>query len=649
MQKVLQKFVKIFNKPIDIYNKIYNNRLKNVKATTKSLMHEVHMAKKIKEKKVNDPNKRSALKNMKYILGVAFNYNKMLIFYLAAFTIVNSVVPFIGVITPKLLIDELTKDVVSVQKIVIYLASFFIAAASLKYLSAHYTGRYQPLLTGTRLTFLAKIERACMTMDFPLTEDPASMNAVSTAFRGIASNYNGVEAMLSKFFLLCSSVIVFFGYSAIIITLNPLVLVYLFVNVLVIYFLSQRARNYRYKRRDDLSQGIRRCQYSSRTMQDFAYGKDIRINNLKPMMTKQYDEDANQYMGVFKKINRKFLFSSMVDVLLLLLREGIVYAYLIYMVVEGNLTIGNFSMYFITIGGFAAWMQQCLDNLSVIRTENVYFNDTLKFIKNDESNDKDGLPVNLQPPYEIEFRNVSFKYPKKEAYVFRNLDLKITAGQRLAIVGVNGAGKTTLVKLLARLYEPTEGEILINGKNINTFNKKSYYKLFSVVFQEIKIFAMSVAENIALDTNFDREKVVDAVKKANLEEKVNSLEYGIDTQMLKNLDPKGVEFSGGENQRLALARALYADGGIIVLDEPTAALDPIAEYNIYKGFNEMVSDKTAIYISHRLASTRFCDVIAFFENGKIAEYGTHDQLMKKEGKYSEMFTVQAQYYKEGAK
>ncbi len=256
--------------------------------------------------------------------------------------------------------------------------------------------------------------------------------------------------------------------------------------------------------------------------------------------------------------------------------------------------------------------------------------------------------IHIDSSYEIEFKNVSFKYPKTDKYIYKNLSLKIKKGQRLAIVGINGAGKTTFVKLLCRLYEPTSGEILINGVNIQSFSKEEYYKILSVVFQEVKTFAFTVAENVSLENleEVDREKVLHCIEKAGVGDKINSLEKGIDTSLLKILDGEGIELSGGENQKLALARALYKNGKIVILDEPTSVLDAVAEYNIYKGFDELIGDKTAIYISHRLASTKFCDVIAFFENGEIVEYGTHEELLKKNGKYSDMFNIQAQYYKE---
>ncbi|MPM54504.1 Beta-(1--_2)glucan export ATP-binding/permease protein NdvA [bioreactor metagenome] len=386
-------------------------------------------------------------------------------------------------------------------------------------------------------------------------------------------------------------------------------------------------------------------------MYDFSYGKDIRIYKLGAWLSKKFQHFKDDGVAIQRKIKYKYFKVGAVEVLLLLLREGIIYGYLIYRVVRGKMTIGDFTMYFATISGFAMWMQKVMADLAFIRSQNLYLNDFRDFLElDDEKQYPNPVEIPKNNSYEIEFRNVSFKYPHSDRYIYKNLSFTIKAGQRLAIVGVNGAGKTTFVKLLTRLYDPTEGQILINGINIKEFNKKEYNKLFSVVFQEIRMFAFSVAENVALTTkaNIDEERVIKAIEKAGMGDKVRSLKKGIHTTLLKFLDNEGVELSGGENQKLALARAIYKDGDIIVLDEPTAALDALAEYNIYKGFNDLVGEKTAIYISHRLASTRFCDVIAFFEDGEVKEYGTHEELLAKSGRYAEMFNIQAHYYQEEA-
>ena len=247
--------------------------------------------------------------------------------------------------------------------------------------------------------------------------------------------------------------------------------------------------------------------------------------------------------------------------------------------------------------------------------------------------------------YEIEFRNVSFRYPSAEKDALRNVSMKLRIGERLAVVGMNGSGKTTFIKLLCRLYDPTEGEILLNGVDIKKYNYDEYMSIFSVVFQDFKLFSFSLAQNVAASVNYDRNKVEQCLGEAGFGERLRRLPEGVDTCLYRDFDERGVEISGGEAQKIALARALYKDAPFIVLDEPTAALDPVAEAEVYSKFNEIVRDKTAIYISHRLSSCRFCDDIIVFDDGQIVQRGSHDALVADEsGKYRELWYAQAQYY-----
>lgn len=246
--------------------------------------------------------------------------------------------------------------------------------------------------------------------------------------------------------------------------------------------------------------------------------------------------------------------------------------------------------------------------------------------------------------YEIEFCDVSFKYPSSDSYALRNVSLKFKNAERLAVVGMNGSGKTTFIKLLCRLYDPTEGKILLNGVDIRKYDYDEYMSIFSVVFQDFKLFSFSLGQNIAASVEYNKAKVEDCLNEAGFSNRLQEMIDGVDTWLYKDFDEKGVEISGGEAQKIALARALYKDAPLIILDEPTAALDPIAEYEIYSKFNEIVGSKTAIYISHRLSSCRFCDDIAVFDNGQIVQRGRHDELVDSDGKYHELWYAQAQYY-----
>ncbi len=247
--------------------------------------------------------------------------------------------------------------------------------------------------------------------------------------------------------------------------------------------------------------------------------------------------------------------------------------------------------------------------------------------------------------YEVEFRNVSFQYPNTDVYALKNVSLKFRVGERLALVGQNGSGKTTFIKLLCRLYDPTEGEILLNGIDIRKYDYREYMNVFSVVFQDFQLLAYSVGQNIAACAVYDQEKVKNCCQKAGFWERVETMSEGLDTILYKDLTEEGVEISGGEEQKIAIARAMYRDSAFLILDEPTAALDPMAEYEIYTRLNEIVEDRTAIYISHRLSSCRFCDEIIVFHEGSMVQQGNHETLLAQEGgKYSELWNAQAQYY-----
>lgn len=274
---------------------------------------------------------------------------------------------------------------------------------------------------------------------------------------------------------------------------------------------------------------------------------------------------------------------------------------------------------------------------------------TMEFLELEDEMYKGKLPVEKRSDneYQIEFKDVSFRYPGSGEYALKHLSMKLKIGEKLAIVGMNGSGKTTMIKLLCRLYDPEEGEILLNGVDIRKFKQEEYRKLFSVVFQDYILFPFKLSQNVAVDVEYDADKVAQCLKGAEFGDRLCTLEEGIETYLDKSYDDSGVEISGGEAQKIAIARAIYKEAPFILLDEPTAALDPLAEYEIYRNFDKIAGDKTAIYISHRLSSCRFCKKIAVFHEGELVQLGSHEELVKeKEGKYYEMWTAQAQYYRE---
>lgn len=314
----------------------------------------------------------------------------------------------------------------------------------------------------------------------------------------------------------------------------------------------------------------------------------------------------------------------------------------------GVIAIGSFVLYRTTVSKFGYGVAEIAKVIGILIQNNEPLSKVFKFLDLPNDMYKGELTVEKRADnqYEIEFRDVGFKYPRSDEWALRHVSTKIKIDSRMAIVGMNGSGKTTFIKLLCRLYDPTEGEILLNGINIKKYRYEDYIALFSVVFQDYKLFSFSIAENVAGKIEYDKDKVKDCLEKVGLTEKINSLENGVDTALHRDYSDDGVDISGGEAQKLAIARALYKNSSFVILDEPTAALDPRAEAEIYDHFDSIVENKTAIYISHRLSSCRFCDHILVFDKGNIIQQGSHDDLVADEsGKYHELWTAQAQYYK----
>jgi len=591
--------------------------------------------------------KYSTLQNMMYVCKGAWEYEKRVYLYFGIFTVLTSVSPFIGIFFPKFILEELMGEKRQ-QKLIILLVAFFIISSIVGYLTVYLRQIYYPCMMKIRFEYINDHSKRCMTTDFKNTEDSTFLNDMETAFRGINNNDSGIEGMLHSSFKIVGSLIAFVGYIAIVLSLNIFLLIYLVINVMISYFLTFKVKKFEHSKKDDISDNDRRVNYLYNIMYDFSYGKEMRIYKISDWVANLFKKYKEDRLEIHKQIKFKNLYVGIVDVLLFIIREGIIYGYLIYLVITNKLSIPNFTMYFAAIASFSDWFNNIIKDIATMRGQSLDICDLRKFIeKVDEMETKNTMNM-PSGPYEFEFRNVSFKYPGSDHYIYKNLNLKIPKGQKLAIVGHNGAGKTTFIKLLGRLYDVTDGEILLGGINIKCFSKSEYYQRFSAVFQEVKVLAFSIAENITLSEkdNIDYKKLNNCIENAGLLGKVNTLKNGVNTSIQKIIDDEGIEFSGGENQKIAMARALYKDGDIMILDEPTAALDALAEYNTYINFNKMVKNKTAIYISHRLASTHFCDNIAMFEKGELVEYGTHDELLALKGKYADMFETQAKYYKE---
>lgn len=497
----------------------------------------------------------------------------------------------------------------------------------------------------TRMKMTQKKNLKIMRIDFEHLEDSDVMDCCQKAERAVSNNNSGPEGMIREMAALLSNLSVAVAGLFILGVVNPLL-----ITLAVDFWLFNRiSKEDKEQVWDKLSTWWRKNNYMENITRDFAAAKDIRMFGLTGWLMQKYQELMAERFEKEQLHQRIWQRQRMMTCVTMLLSQGLIYAWLIYAVVTGRMTLGGFTLYLSSYNTFAGAVWMVMRGIAELIAKSREVDDFRSFMDFDGGDeDLGGIQVPVSEDYEFTFRDVSFRYPKAEQYALEHLNLTLKAGERLAVVGLNGAGKSTFIKLLLRLYEPTEGEILLNGVNVKEYNKHSYYKLFAPAFQTVELFAFPLAENVSMQPpqETDCAKAKERLQDAGLSEKLAGLPDGVHTQMLKVIYDDGVDLSGGERQKLALARALYKDAPIVVLDEPTAALDALAESRLYENFDRLIGGKSAVYISHRLSSTRFCDRVAMFVDGKLAELGTHEMLMEQNGKYAEMFRIQAQYYVE---
>lgn len=390
--------------------------------------------------------------------------------------------------------------------------------------------------------------------------------------------------------------------------------------------------------------------YMNYVVRNYRSGKEIRLYSEQELILEEMQrcvkENSNLWLEAFFKYSKYGIGSELMN----LISKGIMYGYAILRALYGALSAGEVIAFVMLFTRILKGITGFSEELTFYRAASEHCKEVFDFLNIPDGKYQGTIPTEKRDDneYEFEFKHVNFKYPGSEQYVLKDINLKWKVGEKMALIGKNGCGKSTLVKLLCRLYDPTEGEITLNGVDIRKYNYEEYMALFSVVFQDSKLFSFSIAENVATSTEFNAEHIENCVCRSGLSERYNSMPYGINTYLYKDFDEHGVEISGGEIQKLCLARAIYKGAPFIVLDEPTAALDPISEHDIYTKFNEIVGTRTAIYISHRLSSCRFCDEITVMEDGRIVERGSHQDLLDMGGVYKSLWMAQAEYYKDTA-
>ncbi len=507
-----------------------------------------------------------------------------------------------------------------------------------------------------RMNVRLRVMRLCTDksgeMSYPLTSDPEVLKLRQAATMTLNNNISAAENIWVTLEELTRNIAGFVLYLFIMRSLHPLLIAAVLAATVLSFLAARRAQELNYADRDERNRQENRAEYITSVANDVTTAKDIRIFGLAPWLKEVREDVIRAIDALAVKREERLFFANLADALLSMARNGFAYFILINMALAGELSAPEFLLYFTAVSGFTNWVTGIMDKFATLRRECMELSQTMEFINLPEPFRFEGgkaIPERKHSGRELRLEHVSFRYPGAEWDTLHDVDLTLRPGEKLAIVGLNGAGKTTLVKLLCGFLDPTEGRILMDGKDIREFDRREYYSLFSAVFQEFSVLDVTVAENVAQSADgVDTERVRECVEKAGLSELVEKLPNGIDTHVGRDVYLDGVQLSGGETQRLMLARALYRGGDVLVLDEPTAALDPIAENDIYMKYNEMTEGKTSVFISHRLASTRFCDRVIFLADGRIAEEGTHDELLRLGGGYAELFEIQSRYYREGS-
>lgn len=501
----------------------------------------------------------------------------------------------------------------------------------------------------------AKLYERLYDSDYFLDLNPDYKIKQDRAYGVTQNNHTAGVHFVSYFADIVVHILSFVFFGTVVAGLSPILLVVLIVGCIVDFRMGVWLNKKNWSIRDEKNRINKKMNYISlKVSRDLSYGKDIRLFGFAGYLQELVEKLSEKWFKNQEKSENYSLIASVVSLLVVLVRDGVAYAFLIMQAVAGEIDAAQFLLYFTAVSSLSGFIMGIFSTWTKMQNGALGVSDFREYFdEQDKLNRGKGIELPKGRPLSIEFRDISFRYPSGEKQILDHVSFKIEAGEKIALVGTNGAGKTTLTMLMCGLLVPDEGEVLIDGHSIYEYNRDELYTLFSLIPQDYHFLPMTIAENIALPDydageEIDNEKLSRCITESGLDEKIASLPLGWNTPLNRQVHKNGTDFSGGEQQKLLLARAMYRDAEIMILDEPTAALDPIAEDAMYRRYNS-IKNVTSVFISHRLASTRFCDRIFFLDGAVITEEGTHDELMAKGGKYREIFDVQAKYYKEGVK
>lgn len=558
---------------------------------------------------------------------------------------ISIVLPMMQAYLPKLLIDFIECDV-SVLYLISCIVLYFVGIITVSILQKVILSMIYGKQYNLSIAYQNNIIKKHIHVFYELTEKKEYITKYSLAMNEACSGRCAAEFIWQPIQGLAISIVGIFTAANIMVKISPIIVLILFLNSGISFLYSRYLQKFSDRNKEEKIDIDRKLGYLSTLSTRFEIAKEIKIFQAYPLLDYYFKKYMELLLIWNYKMNKKEFIGKIINAILILIKDGISYFLLICMFLNGKMDAGDLIFYIGTINLLYIWIDGIIGNITDISRQSLRAGYIYDFMDEDYGEIYNRrLKRSSEEPIGIDIDNISYRYGEDSDYAVENISLSIKPGEKVAIVGENGAGKTTLIKILCGLYMPTTGNVKINNECISEYGE--YYKFFATVFQDIFLLPVTIKDFIVGNEDFDESLLIDAVEKAELYEKILSLKNGFNTRLGKGIYEDSIDLSGGEKQKLLLARALYKRANCLVLDEPTAELDPIAESNIYRKYNQLFENKTVIFISHRLASTRFCDNIICMKEGKVIEQGTHQELMKYGGYYKELYDAQCKYYAKG--